>query len=215
MQTKIVYIEDGDWRQTLSPAFRNGFGEDVVVDDREDFQELFKELEKGDLASVYILDNEIVGEDKQGAEMAQIIYKRANDLGREVLVITMLCSAPKRVREKYGEGLASKGIPILDKNAHAAICGFYIGSCLQKGKKIAFDDWLTKEGIALPESRQETQDVQTAIMLEMELGEAGGFYLNPRDFITRNLEGITQYMRPESKREIKNIFPISNGVETK
>ncbi|MEA3355509.1 MAG: hypothetical protein U9Q63_03440, partial [Patescibacteria group bacterium] len=191
----IVYIEDGDWRHTLTPAFNNGFGDNVEVDDRGNFQQLFQELEKGDLATAYILDNEIVGEDKYGAEIAQIIHQKAKELGKQVLVITMLCSAPKQVKKKYGASLAEKDIPILNKHAHAALCGFYIGQCLQEGV-MTFDSWLMKEGITLLESNAETQSVQSGIMLEMEMGEAGGFYLKPRSFISEHRKEITEYMRP-------------------
>lgn len=95
-QKHVVYIEDSaDWREMIGSAFEKGLAnKDTKVEPRGDFDELHKELKSGKLADVYILDNEIVGEDKEGSEMAQAIKDRASELGRDVLVITLLCSSP-------------------------------------------------------------------------------------------------------------------------
>lgn len=214
---RIEYIEDGHWRQTLEPAFTNGFaGEGVSVVAREDFTELKADLKTGNLADVYILDNEITGKDEEGAEMALEICKRATELDRDVLVITMLCSNPDTVRKVYGDELDENGIPICCKLTDAAIIGFYIGRCLKEGTTIDFQEWLTSEGITMPENTKKTRDVQSEITSTLEYGaEPGGFYLRPREFIGQNREGITRFMRPESIRELDRLFPVSNGIEVK
>ncbi|MBM3254537.1 MAG: hypothetical protein FJZ16_09810 [Candidatus Omnitrophica bacterium] len=213
---RVEFIEDGDWRATYSPALTNGLAKDgVVVNARENFAELRRALATGELADVYILDNEIVGEDKEGAQMALAIRQRACEMRREVLVITLLCSAPIEVRKTYGGSLDKNGIPICSKLTDAAIVGFYIARCIDTGKVLSLKEWLTAEGISMPENTREARDVQTKLVVRAEMEEAGGFYLGPREFIARYKERITRFMEPGSIRELDRLFPVGSGIEAK
>lgn len=182
---------------------------------RKDFTELKADLKTGNLADVYILDNEIAGEGEEGAQMALEIHKRAFELSKEVLIITILCSAADKVRELYGDKLDAKGIPICFKLTDAAIIGFYIGRCLEEGKTVDFQQWLTSEGITMPKNKSEAREVQNMVTTQIEIAESGGFYLKPREFIRANREGVIKYISPESIRELDRQFPISDGIEIK
>lgn len=215
IKRRVVYIEDGPWREVLAPAFKNGLArEDVEVENRGNFDKLRQEIGLGDLANVYILDNEITGDREEGAQIAQKIHDRAKELGKEVLIITMLCSNPKGVRDTYGDELDKRGIPVLHKNAHAALCGFYVGRCLGKGK-VSLEDWLTQEGVNLPEFNTRIQMVSGEICGSVEKSASGGFYISLRDFVTRNRDELTRSLEPEEVSELNKMLPVTSGREIK
>lgn len=213
---RIEYIEDGSWRDILEPVFKKGLErESIIVNAREDFTQLKQDLELGNLADVYILDNEIAGDHDRGAEMALKIHEKATEMDKEVLVITLLCSAPDKVKETHGGSLNEKGIPILSKLTDAGICGFFVGRCIREDKNLDFNAWIKSEGIQMPQNTPEGRGVQNAITIRMEKVEPGGFYLKPREFIEKYREGITRSMDSATIREMDRIFPTGGGLEHK
>lgn len=220
---KVVYIDDSlELRMLAGEAFKVGLTkDDTEVEIREDFELLLEEISTGNLADVYILDNEIAGADDEGAVMAQKIHDRAKELGKNVLVITLLCSNPEGVYKEYGEGLKSRSIPVLHKRFQAAICGFYVGKVLRDGQSLLFEEWLKTEGITLPDTSsgrndQTVRDVSDNILLAIFdsnpprgiFPEAGAFFEPPRDFITRCEQKITQFMKPNAKELLRETFNL-------
>lgn len=209
---KIVYVEDGDFRSYYARVLKKGLlRDDVEIDVRENFDALVEEMDQGELADVYILDNEVPGDtvEEEGAQIAQRIHDKALELGREVLVINLLCSNPAGVRKEYGAGLTSRDIPVLSKTNEAALCGFYVGNCLSAGRKISYSQWLKDQSITLPSDCSESKVVQTEICTRIVVGNGteGSFYLDPREFITRRRDEITRYMRLDDIFKLDQMFP--------
>lgn len=214
---RIVYVEDGEFRYAFGAALKNGFKQDgVEVDPRTDFQQLKQELKEGDLADVYILDNEIAGEEegKEGGQMAQAIFDRAKELGRDVLIITMLCSNPDGVREQYGQELDIREIPVLHKNIHASLCAFFIGRCLTRGK-IGFQDWLKEEGVVLPEYDEATKGIDGKIYTQVESSKPGSFFQPLREFASMHRKEILKWASPQEEMALDSMLPTISGREVK
>ena len=212
---RIVYIEDGPWRATIGPAFKKGLAaEGVSYEERADFDQLKEELRGGDLAEVYILDNEITGDTSQGAKLACQIKQRAQELGREVTIISLLCSNPDAVKEIYGSELSVLDIPVGYKLTEAPQVGFYAAACLKAGRQLNYQGWLREAGLIRPGSSVNEVVVQNGIMAQMEFVE-GGFYSDPCGFVQTHLKQITEDMTPVTKRELERLFPVSVGKEAK
>ncbi len=211
---KIVYVEDGDFRYSFAPSLLNGLKQDgVEIAIRETLDESIEELEQGNLADVYILDNEILPGDMTGAEFALKIKEKARALGKEVLVISLLCSNPDEVRKEFGPQFTEYGIPVLSKNYHAAFCAFFVGACIREGKALQFEQWLQREEFSLPEPPSRLSD---KFMVHVEMNPiAGGYYLQPKEYLDQNRERIERGMHPEALRELNRLFPRdpSRGIE--
>ncbi len=214
---RVIHVEDSDgWRVLIGQMMEKGLKRDgVVFESRPDFTQLTEEIASenpDDLPDVVILDNEAPG--GEGAVIAQEVYNKAQAIGREVVIIHLLCSSPAAVRKEYGEVLNSIGVPICDKLMHAPLVGFYIGSCITDDglKKVSFEDWLREENIHLPDEKRgweaitRARDVQNSLMLSVS-GQPGSLYLRPREFIATEHDNLTRFMKPETIAEIGSIFP--------
>lgn len=212
---RIVHVEDSSgWRDMIHEALVKGLSpKNVVVDSREDFHQLNSELESDkldDLPDILILDNE--APEGEGAIEAQNAYKRAKELGKDMIIINLLCSSPKAVRQKYGQELDSLSIPILNKTTDAVVLGFYIASCINgqgELRNLPFNQWLIEEGIELKEDNMNVRRVQDAMMAEIIEGKPGSLLLKPRTYIDTHLETIKRYMvtPDETMRDMNQIFP--------
>lgn len=189
--------------------FENGFDPArVQFESRKDFGLVKRELYDGTLADVYILDNEVYGE--YGGEYALRIHDKATELGRSVIVVTLLCSSIEAAKREYGSKLDARQIPILDKLQHAPPCGFWVASCLDNGQFVSWEEYLRKEGITLeaPFFRySDSTDVQEGMLGMIRDGKPGAFYQHPIEWVTQNREGITQFMSPGAIRLLDKRFP--------
>lgn len=193
---RIVHCEDGSWGPRLHDMFENGFGDKVEFELRPNFSKLKEEIASGKLGEAYILDNEITEDDQvQGGKMAQLIYDKAQELGRDVIIISLLCSNPEGVRKKYGDELDTRGIPILNKTFQALFAAFYIGRCLTKGK-IGFSQWLTEEGLVLPINDEGSKNLTAMLYISgpAENERYEGSFMQPmRDYLARVRDTVSRF----------------------
>lgn len=218
---RVKYVEDGGYGPAIRSAFRTGLqrsDRSVTVEHDLDFYDVLAELESGNLADVYIFDNEITGEyDQIGAEIAMRVYDKAHELNKDVLVITLLCSNTSEVRKQYGTGLFDRGVPILQKNFHASTCGFYVAACIEAESTIPFDKWVRREGINLKSGSEGVGgDIQVieGRMLSTAEDNSGSFYLSPRAFIDKF--GIRKLLDSKAQRYFDELYPplMSGRAET-
>lgn len=210
----IVHVEDGPFGDMFKSQLENGLaGDGVSFELRKDFVKLREELKSGDLAWCYILDNEVL-DSARGAQMALEIHRCAQELGREVLVITMLCSAPDEVRKEYGDVLDDCQIPILSKLGHAALCGFWIGACIKNEAMIPFDEWIRSGGGVLNEDSMSIRAVQNRLLVMIQNREPGGFYQPVSEYVRDRRDDITEYMSSDEIQTLDEMFPPqSDGIE--
>lgn len=207
---RIVHIEDGFARKAFEPVFANGFARpNTLFESRPDFSVLRNELTTGNLASVYILDNEIVGdsEGKQGGEFATEIIRRSMELQRPTLVATLLCSNPLGVRQMYGAELDECKIPTFSKSSQAPICGFWTARCIDEDRIIPIDEYLALEGINLPSEELTAWSVQKEVMDTIKNASPGSFYFHPREFVYAHEQELSTWLKPEERQELQRIFP--------
>ncbi|MDO8610666.1 MAG: hypothetical protein Q7R95_09040 [bacterium] len=222
---RIVWVEDSaDVRFSLGRMFQNGFKRDgVEYEERPDLNVTKDEIKSGNLADVYILDNEITGaSDIEGAQIAQEIYDAANRLGRKVIVVTLLCSNPKTVHKLYGDELDKRQIPVLQKLSDAPLIGFWIGACIAQDKYMSLNDWLKESSTQLLDDEhiiEQRKAVQNAISVSIMDGkDMGVFYQPPRDYIDGHMNDIKPFLNYSNSFEIMNrIFPPVNRkkIETR
>lgn len=209
---RIVHIEDtSSWRKMFAEMFVRGFGNLAVFESRADCDLLKKELETGELAHAYILDNEI-GLD-YGGKLASKIIDRARELGREVIVVTLLCSSIDEAERDFGDDLRERNIPILDKQLYGALCGFYIARCLKEGQ-VVFTDYLNEIRSKTFESipnylyrPSEKSSIADGLMIEVSYGEQGAFFKSLEDFLMMHREGIMKELGANSRRLFEEMFP--------
>jgi len=145
--------------------------------------------------------------------MAQRIHDKAAELGKEVLVITMLCSNPSEVRRIYGQELDTRQIPILHKNTDPALLCLYLGKCIKDGVSMKYDEWLQSEGIIIDDKESARNyrpysDIATAMYLCAENTKNRlCYYLSPRDFITNHRDEIVGHLKQETHAMLDRMFP--------
>lgn len=209
---RIVHIEDAEgWREMFAKMFAQGFGDSTVFESRADCDLLKEELETGELAHAYILDNEI-GWDF-GGELAPMIIERARELGQDVIVVTLLCSSLYEAEKEFGQVLREHNIPILDKQLYGALCGFYVARCLQEGQ-IAFSDFLNEIGSKTFESIPsylypfyERTNIASQLMIAVSSSEQGAFFQSLEDFLMMHREGILSQLEGKARRLFEEMFP--------
>lgn len=211
VKTRIVWIEDEEgWRDALTDTFQRGFKrEGVSFEARADFKQLRKELEgmETDLAGAYILDNEIAGEFDCGAQMALRIRKRAIELEKDVLIVTMLCSNPGWVINHYGDAFGERGIPVFDKISDSMICGFYIGRCLRSGENMSLRDWIEEQGLVLPKGDAVNSHLARGIRSLPE----GGFYQDISKLIASHPASFVSPYQDSQERMLADMGKILPG----
>lgn len=226
LNKRIVWVEDSkDMRSTLGGMFKKGFTkEGVKYEERPNFDSTMREVATGDLADVYIFDNEVLGgeSDIYGAEVAKQVVDSAKKLGKEVIVVTLLCSNPEDVQRVHGDELKKRGVPALQKNSDAPLLGFWIGACIQAGKNISLEDWLRETSTVLINEdylEQRKMVVQSALAVNIMDGkDLGDFFKPPRDYIDSHMNDLKPYLVYPGSFELMNkIFPpVSRGrIEAK
>lgn len=213
-QIRIEYVEDGLANlELIGGMFEQGLKrKGVVFEGRSDFSQLNMELEglrPDDLPDVLILDHEAPG--GKGADLAIKAKNKARELGKELIVINLLCSAPWVVKNEFGSALENERIPVLNKLSDAAMLGFYLGECIGKDgklKNIELNDWLKTEGLTMRENEtSETRAVNNSILTAITCAESGGFFMKPRLFIDKHKPEITRFMTPEAIGELNFLYP--------
>lgn len=214
---KIVHVEDSsNWRELLGEAFSNGLSRSgVTFESRADFVRLVAEIEGAnpeDLPDILILDNEAPG--GEGSLIALRAKQRARELGKDIIVVNLLCSAPEEVMKKHGADLKVEGIPVLNKTEDAAILGFYLGACVGKEgvipSKIDFYEWVKQEGINLrhPEVTTKTQMTIDSTLWSSFITEAPGcLFSSPREYVAHNINRLSQHVSPETAQGLSLLYP--------
>lgn len=230
-ELNIVHVDDsGNVLSLMKEFIENGFkSKDRVVSLRQEknFKGVEQDIATGNLAHVYILDNEITGGDKEGAEIAQEIYDKAETEGRKVIVINLLSSNPEGVMDLYGEELRNRDIPVLNKITEAHLCFFYIGDCLNrliKGEnKLPFEGWLKENGIRRIEEGNLAREkilslvkIQRRLQAFITIRAEGAFWTPEGDFINMNRRTIEGKMDSQGIEAMNEMFPVgTDGLETK
>ncbi len=217
---RIVHIEDSEgWREMFADMFSQGFGDLAIFESRADCDLLKQELDSGELANAYILDNEI-GYD-YGGELASQIIDRARELGQDIIVVTLLCSSIPQAEREYGQDLRERNIPILDKLLYGALCGFYVARCLKEGQ-VAFTDYIEEIGAKTFESvasylyrYTERTSIADRLMMAVSYGEEGAFFKSFENFLMMNREAMLKKLEGGARRLFDELFPRKvSGVET-
>lgn len=227
MQTdfKIVHIDDDiSHLERLGAIFRKGFdNEHITFEQRPDFDEVQRELVSGDLADVYILDNDIEGHATRGGAIATQIHDRAEAAGKEVIIVTLLSSNPEGVRREYGNALNERGIVALNKIKDSAIVGFYVGNALEplinrpagtegRIKVPTFSEWSSHEGVTVSQGGLiPAMDVDYHIGRVIRMGEGGDFFRRPSAFLAEHRAVLEGKLDDAGRTELARIFAPRPG----
>jgi len=213
---RIIYVEDAaKWRRYYGQVLQRGLGPNVTVEAHEDFTPLREHINgQASLADCYIFDNEIAGSSTQGADIARAVHESALQREHEVLIITMLSSAPELISRKHGEEFKERGIPILEKTVQAPICFMLVGASIGAGRRLDLNSWMEEQGIRMPDpSVRGAEDVREGIFDAVLQASEGGLYLPPLEFARKNEAVITRYMSPDGIREFGRTFPLNPQIE--
>lgn len=227
MQTdfKIVHIDDDmSQRERLGALFGKGFAnEHITFEQRPDFEEVQRELVSGDLADVYILDNDIEGYSTRGGAIATQIHDRAIAAGKEVIIVTLLSSNPEGVRREYGDALGERGIAALNKIKDSTIVGFYVGNALEplinrptgtegRIKVPTFSEWSSQEGVTVSQGGLiPAMDVDYHIGRIIRQGEGGDFFRRPSAFLAEHRAALEGKLDDAGRIELTRIFAPQPG----
>lgn len=193
---RIVHVDDSEnilklMKEVLEWGFKSEKGTVELRQDKN-FDRVEEDIKNGNLADVYILDNEITERrDLEGAEIAQRIHGRA---GKPVVIISLLSSNPDGVVKKYGKELNFRSIPTLSKVTEAHLCFFYVGDCLRRladeERKLTFEEWLEEQRI---ERKKESElgaeetlslkAIQDRMLAYVSMGGEGAFWVSLDKFL--------------------------------
>lgn len=224
---RIVHVDDDvRGKKVADNFFRRGLqADDTKFETYEDWEQVDKDITSGDLAYVYILDNDIPY-DRAGGSVAQQIHDKAQELqlsgqlDHPVLVITLLCSNPDKVREIFGDGLQKRSIPVLSRVTDVFLCGFYIGNAIEKYRKKmekeipTFDQWLQETDIGLLRDRKNSDSVTSINGKAMAETEEGSCFIPLPDFVQAKWDLLVDRMRaenPANRQLLERVFRPTSG----
>lgn len=212
---KVVYIEDSpSQRKVIGDFLTDSLANNLVeVDVRKDLKDIRKEIDSGDLPDVLISDDwiETSGEGVgRGVEIAEEILRKAQEIGKDILVVTLLCSNPEEARKYFKERKLDDGtvlsdiVSSLDKVTEAGLCGLFVANVLKKGKRLpdgslrTFENWLQKEGITRISEREHELNISINSHLVVGAGKSpvesdafeGEFYQSSRTVIEGRIARI-------------------------
>jgi len=136
-----------------------------------------------------------------------------------LILIEVLTTSPFTVYKDYGDSLDKLHIPVLDKEMHAFLSGFYTAACITDTgvQRLSYEDWLDREQIhANPNSHiSDIADLQEEFLYDVAK-RPGSLYLGPRRYIQEYHDELTQSMGTETTELLHRMFPPQiSGKERK